>query len=576
MSSTRSGRTESFLPSTTTPVRTEQTSLMSTHRESSASSRRSPLCAWCTAVLALLSALALATLWGILSWDVYDQRYGDQFEDGDYNVLVALGLIGIYFCLLPAQTWCVESVGIQWRGPLGLRGAQRHSQHIFALLLPPLLLTLGFSVLRAKDIGADATTGESVAARLMIPGAALAAVAWTTLPTPLLRADRCSIIRTVFECVVCLCGWSWFAVTFRATFVADVFTSLPTVLVHLANGACFYIVELSPDLVKKACHSHGDELPLARDVFEPLLLAAPFAVRFVQCTTTFARNALPACTADSRRGQNSSSSKSHHVRTPPLPPPRSKLRWAFIAPLVNSAKYASALLVIATATMRHRYGSAWTWAWVIAVATKTIFCFAWDVAQDWGLVSCRMCDDGDQGDGDDDGDGDRDGAVAVDRSDKGGDGDAGVDASARVGASAPTDAGANADADVDDDRQPRRHRQPPCITFHIWDDDRKLHPLIYLAAIVVNLAARLSWAIAVGPYQIASLNLRHVLWVVEICRRLLWSVIRIEHAALSLTSVAEEETSEYRRLNKVVVVMADKGGATGVETFSPTGGGGIQ
>ena len=536
----------------------------------------------CLASLALGAACfaAVAVLWSLLIWDVYDGRYGDQWNDGDYNSIVAWNFVFFVLVLVPIQSALMDRFGISWRGALELRGATPHAAHVYALLLPPLVVFAITAVLRARDLTSieKATSSNLLIVRLIVPCISVLCMLWMALPTPLLRADRWRIVATLAKCASCLCGYCFFRVSFRATFVADIFTSLPTALAHFENALCFYGFDVAGKDDTQFCRTHLAGSPIATRFIEPAILASPFVVRLVQCTTSFVRalrRDLAARRSRRRRRRSSSSSSgggdgmalanaesaaAGDATHPPPPPPPPLLRWEVFAQLANAAKYATALLVIFTATMKHWFestaqssqilGSGWAWAWVFAVATKTVFCFVWDVSEDWGLVSlrcCRRCPPA------------RAAAVEVaaggaasGAARRGGGGRVGggsvAGGSVARGSSEAKGGYLERSDDTDDD-----DARAPWIRVHIWDEDRRLHPLLYLAAFIFNSLARMSWAFAVGPYQIASLNLRHVLSGVEIVRRAVWSVIRIEYAALrgsgrgSSTGDPSNEKSGFRR-----------------------------
>ena len=494
----------------------------------------------CVVSLALGAACfaAVATLWSLLIWDVYAIT-GDEWSQADYNSIVAWNFIFSALVLVPIQSSLMDRFGISWRGPLELRGATPHAAHVYAMLLPPLVLFAIAAVLRARDLTSiDLVTSSSLLIiRLIVPCVSVLCMLWLALPMPLLRADRWRIVATLAKCASCLCGWCFFHVSFRATFIADIFTSLPTALAHLENALCFYAFDVAGEDDTQFCLTHHAGSPIATRFIEPAVLASPFVVRFVQSTTSFARALRRELVARRRRSRDAESGATGAEHggatggaslplplplslTLPPPPPLPLLRWEVFAQLANAAKYASALLVIITATMKHSFesaaqsrqvlGSSWAWAWVFAVATKTVFCFLWDVSQDWGLVSLRCCRSSSPGGR----------ATAVNSS--------GTAAEAEAETGSRGAASGYLEGTNDDEDLPRG----PWLRVHLGDGDRRLHPVIYLAALMFNFLARLSWAFAVGPYQIASLNLRHILSGVEIVRRAVWCVIRIEYAAL--------------------------------------------
>ena len=133
---------------------------------------------------------------------------------------------------------------------------------------------------------------------------------------------------------------------------------------------------------------------------------------------------------------------------------------------LNAMKYVSALLVVFTSAATSWGGPEqhdfWTSAWICALVVKTIYCYSWDVIQDWGLL--------------------RDGGVL--RS----------------------------------------------TTFFSRD--------LYVAALAFNFVGRIAWSIAISP-AFCRADCTLGLGLLEVIRRSIWLLIRVEWAYIGTTSAVE-------------------------------------
>jgi len=165
--------------------------------------------------------------------------------------------------------------------------------------------------------------------------------------------QRAALVRTVGRALLA----PFASTSFAASFVADVFTSMPKCFIDLLFAACIYVSgeafavgtwhpetkRFDRELV--TCTAHDPAYRFANT----LLSLLPFFVRLMQCLRQI---------HDARRSGSSG--------------------WR--QPLANACKYSTSLVVQTMSLLggRSEY-------WVLASIFSTLFAFSWDVLIDWGL-----------------------------------------------------------------------------------------------------------------------------------------------------------------------------------------------
>ena len=74
------------------------------------------------------------------------------------------------------------------------------------------------------------------------------------------------------------------------------------------------------------------------------------------------------------------------------------------------------------------------------------------------------------------------------------------------------------------------------LRIHLSRKQRRFRSCTYAVVMVFNFLARISWAVALGPHQIRNMNLHHLMSFIEIIRRLVWGVLRIENVGFQHVS----------------------------------------
>ena len=170
-------------------------------------------------------------------------------------------------------------------------------------------------------------------------------------------AQRAALARTIGRA---LCA-PFSKPSFAASFVADVFTSMPKCFIDLLFATCIYASgeAFTVGLWYHSNHTFENELvtctpgyPVYK-VANGLLTVAPFCIRFLQCTRQI---------YDARHDGEG---------------------WR--QPLANALKYSSSLLVQFISLFGGRNNELTYHVWLIASILSTVFAFSWDVLIDWGL-----------------------------------------------------------------------------------------------------------------------------------------------------------------------------------------------
>ena len=293
--------------------------------------------------------------------------------------------------------------------------------------------------------------------------------------------------------VRCLTPWRR-PVSFADFFLADVLCSLAKTLSDAERSACAALagpaLMFAPDRDARfgACGSTSWHVPL--------VLALPSAIRLAQCLRQVRDGGL---LAESRKAQ-----KAGERGDARLCDEKAKRVAAF-----NALKYFSAFPVVFLSHLKYSVKSE-TWTstirplWVLCAALNTAFSLYWDVTHDWDLrlapALVNECFSF----------GSRDGRRDVSK---------------------------NADADRVGDNDD--------VSDHVRDHDSAMQrkylrprllygdPNVYFAAAAADAALRLSWT-----YKLSS-HLRHnagtvlAFTALEITRRFLWSMFRVEKAYLA-------------------------------------------
>ena len=177
----------------------------------------------------------------------------------------------------------------------------------------------------------------------------------------------------------------------------------------------------------------------------------------------------------------------------------------------NALKYLTALSVVflsAAQVWHPEQKDAWFVAWIGALVGKTAFCYYWDVVMDWGLIKY---------------------------------GSVGNVSHSTATAGSTTTAGST----VGDDAHPShdgtlllgagndykgftsRRRRPQIRARRLYPDS------VYIAALIFNLFGRISWALAISP-EFCRHSCRLLVGLLEIVRRGIWLVLRVEYATCNL------------------------------------------
>ena len=297
------------------------------------------------------------------------------------------------------------------------------------------------------------------------------------------QTRRC-LRRTIARC---LTPWRR-PVSFADFFLADVLCSLAKTLSDAERSACAALAGPAAMFARHrdarfgACGSTSWHVPL--------VLALPSAIRLAQCLRQARDGGL---LAEALRGE----------RAPAAERREGLGSDAKRAARLNALKYFSAFPVVLLSHLKYSVSSE-TWTatvrpcWVACAAANTAYSLYWDVTHDWDL---RL-------------------APALARECLG---------SFRRGAGEAT---ANASADEADDGERTRSDtflQRKYLRPRLLYGD----PNVYFAAAAANAALRLSWT-----YKLSS-HLRHnagtvlAFTALEITRRFLWSMFRVEKAYLA-------------------------------------------
>ena len=142
-------------------------------------------------------------------------------------------------------------------------------------------------------------------------------------------------------------------VTFRDTYIGDVLTSMVKVLVDV-EFSCLLIVAL-------LCPSQASTVTAVASMLIPFVSVAPLWFRFMQCLRRY---------YDTRQ------------------------RWPH---LLNALKYAVAHSVVIVSVFHpafsDHHSSQWEtfrYCWLLSTVASSLYTFAWDLTQDWGLVQINQ------------------------------------------------------------------------------------------------------------------------------------------------------------------------------------------
>jgi len=251
--------------------------------------------------------------------------------------------------------------------------------------------------------------------------------------------------------------------SFAASFVADVFTSMPKCFIDLLFATCIYSTGEAFTVGQWQLHSHAFQRPLVvctpenptYKIVNNILTVLPFCIRFLQC----ARQIYDA------HGEG----------------------WR--QPAANALKYSISLLVQGLSIFGGSdHQKVWL-MWVSASIISTLFAFSWDVLIDWGLGPQPL-------------------RRAVRRI---------------LTPSAPT--GGEYDG-------ASYWLRPVRVFSDVW----------YVAGIVVDLVARLGWAVYISPgQQLVANHVTLLLGTIELLRRAVWALFRLEWEQILRMAVREHE-----------------------------------
>ena len=152
--------------------------------------------------------------------------------------------------------------------------------------------------------------------------------------------------------------------SFAASFVADVFTSMPKCFIDLLFATCIYASgeAFAVGAWRHTNHTFEHELTVCTPsdptykIANSLLTVLPFVIRLLQC----ARQIYDA-TKGGKTGDG----------------------WR--QPAANALKYCTSLLVQLISLFGGRNNTTTYHAWLTASIVSTLFAFSWDVLIDWGL-----------------------------------------------------------------------------------------------------------------------------------------------------------------------------------------------
>ena len=286
----------------------------------------------------------------------------------------------------------------------------------------------------------------------------------------------------------CLTPWRR-PVSFADFFLADVLCSLAKTLSDAERSACAALAGPAAmfarhrDVRFGACGSTSWHVPL--------VLALPSAIRLAQCLRQARDGGL---LAEALRGEKAPAAE------------RREGSDAKRAARLNALKYFSAFPVVLLSHLKYSVSSE-TWTatvrpcWVACAAANTAYSLYWDVTHDWDL---RL-------------------APALAR-----------ECFGSAGAGGETSTTSTSAENLADDRDGRVERSDTALQRK-YLRPRLLYgdPNVYFAAVVANAALRLSWT-----YKLSS-HLRHnagtvlAFTAMEITRRFLWSMFRVEKAYLA-------------------------------------------
>ncbi len=286
-------------------------------------------------------------------------------------------------------------------------------------------------------------------------------------------SQRAALVRTAGRALCAPIASSSFA----ASFVADVFTSMPKCFIDLLYSSCIYATgeAFATGDWHEQRHEFDRDLsfctvsdPIYRSAFR-LLSILPFYIRLMQCL----RQIWDAARAGSENWRQ---------------------------PLANSCKYTASILVQVVSMARGDSEIAQE-LWFGTSIFSTLFAFSWDVLVDWGLGPQPL-------------------RRLVRR---------------KLSPSAP-------------------HGQEFSGASYWLRPVRVFSPIWYAAAILIDFVARLSWAVYISPDQrVVAQNATLLLGTVELLRRAVWALFRVEWEQILRMAQSEHEKSEHRKqeLNKL-------------------------
>lgn len=276
--------------------------------------------------------------------------------------------------------------------------------------------------------------------------------------------------------------------TFQHVLVTDALTSAGLLLWQVEYTACLFATSSWTDAhATKGWQCMGSSANAT--YAKPLMIALPYWLRLWQCVTQL------RC-----RGGN---------------------RWDAL----NALKYVTCLAVVGTSACLRLArlddaesadgeapllvlgltGAAWRRCWIATMCVKTGCCYAWDVVMDWGLMRVNPCSGG--------------------------------SASGRNG-----DARAFAtDFDADDEGDDIR-RSRPLLRSKLMYGSRRF----YYFAMAMNLAARISWSLAISPHWCGADRCALASGLLEMLRRAVWTLLRVENEALSIVSKGQRRRRRRR------------------------------
>ena len=386
-----------------------------------------------------------------------------------------VSLFGVLFALL-LFAW--KRTGIDYGAILGVK-PHRTNYHAVVRAASNLmsLNTLAFVVSwLALTVQARGTAFKHVGPLVAFAGTVLylaAPVDW--MPEWDDAAQRAELARTAGRALLA----PFAAPSFAASFVADIFTSMPKCFIDLLYSACIYTSGEAFSVGRwhegvntfdrplKVCTSDN---PAYHRLFI-LLSILPFVMRLMQCV----RQIHDALVAGG---------------------------YGWRQPFANALKYTTSLLVIALSMSGGRSD-----AWLVASICSTLLAFSWDVFIDWGLGPQPLR------------------------------------------------------------RALRRLLTPDAPSGSAYDEAASywLRPVrvfsegVYVGGIMCDLIARLGWAVYISPGQeVVAQNMTLLLGTVELLRRAMWALFRLEWEQIRLVATREHEASFKRSMRAPLLVTEQR------------------